>query len=344
MTLQEIKDRVYNDFVVSFENAITPLKKSFFEILANSISGVIHLIYIYLDNVKKESFLNSCSDARVLNFFAPLLRLSLKNATKSKGIVLFTGVNSSVIPSGTKIIYNSNVEYETIEDVTILNGDANVECVSIKEGSLNNTINNISLSLVIPIIGVDNDALCTLGFAGAIDIETIGSLRTRCITKQGDSPQIDNNNYYKTLALEVPNVRASFVSELKNGVGTFGVTVLTNSNNGVPLQSDLDDVEAYFILKKGVPAYTQVEYFLPVIVYQNIDVFLAVNSVQNQELIRQLIKDYIYRFQEAGTIYSFVGLSKIMQENGARLVNPLPTDNITLSLDEVLDVGTTSWS
>lgn len=342
-TLQQIKDRVYNDFVVSFQNVITPLKKSFFEILSNSISASVHLLYLYLDNVKKNSFLHSCTQDRVTSYFAPLLGLSLKEATVSTGIARFTGVDTTTIPSGTKIIYNGSIEFITIGAGVITGGIADIQCTSSKTGTLNNTINNISLSLVVPIAGVDNIVVSTLGFLGAIDPETIESLRGRCITKQGKNPQIDNNNYYKTLALEVPNVRAAFISELKNGGGTFGVTILTNSNNGVPVQSDINAVEAYFIQQNGVPTYALAEYFIPTIIYQNLNILLAVESEENKTFIEQLAKDYIYRFQEPGTPFKFLGLSKILQANGARLSSPLPTATISLQLDEVLDIGSIFW-
>lgn len=344
VTLQEIKNRIYNDFVASFKNAITPLKKSFFEVLANAVSGAIQLLYIYLDNVQKDSFLNSCTQSRVLNYFAPLLRLTQKEATIATGSVIFTGVNGSVVPAGTKVVYNSNLEYQTTVEGTIALGSIEIVCESIETGTVNNTINDISLFLVVPVSGVDNNASSTDGFSGAIDKETIESLRTRCIVKQGDSPLIDNNNYYKSLAMELSNVKAAFIADIKNGTGTFGVTILTYSNDGVAIQADLDEVEAYFVSKNAVPIYVDTQYFLPVIVYQDFEILLAVDNSDNQASVEQLIRDYIYLYQKAGTTFEFLGLSKALQEYSARLISPLPSDNIAIAIDEVLDAGTITWS
>lgn len=344
MNLQEIKNRIYNDFVASFENAITPLRKSFFEILANAISGTFQLLYLFLERVQNDSFLNSCTQSRVLNYFAPLLRLTRKEATIASGTVTFTGINGSVIPVGTKVIYNNNLEYETTVEGTIASGFVDIICNSVEKGSLNNTIGNIQLFLVNPVEGIDNNATSVDGFTGAIDQETIESLRTRCIIKQGDSPQIDNNNYYKSVANELSNVKATFISDLKNGVGTFGVTILTYSNNGVPVQADIDEVEDYFISKNAVPSYAQPEYFLPTIINQNFDILLAVNNTDNQNEVEALLRDYLYRYQEPGETFEFIGLSNILQEKGARLVSPAPTSNIAIASNEVLDVGTITWS
>ncbi len=344
ISLQEIKDRVYNDFVASFQNAITPLKKSFFEVLANAVSGAIQLLYIYLDNVQADSFLNSCTQSRVLNYFAPLNRLVQKEATIATGTVTFTGVESSVIPVGTKIIYNSNLEYETTIEGTISSGFVDIVCESVEKGTVNNTINNITLFLVVPVDGIDNNVVSTDGFSGAIDEETIESLRTRCIVKQGDSPQIDNNNYYKSLAMELSNVKAAFIAELKNGTGTFGVTILTYSNDGVPVQADIDEVEAYFQSNNAVPSYAEPEYFLPTIVSQDFEILLAVNSSDNQTTVEQLLRDYLYLYQESGETFDFLGLSNVLQESSARLISPLPSDSIAIAIDEVLDVGTITWS
>ncbi|MDA0778785.1 MAG: baseplate J/gp47 family protein [Bacteroidetes bacterium] len=342
--MSELKNRIYLDFVASFENAIAPLQKSFFEILSNAMAGVSKLLYIYLDNIQKDSFLNSCTDSRVLNYFAPLNNLTLKEATKSSGTVTFTGVDTTIIPSGTKVIYNGSLEFQTTANGTITGGTVDIVCESVGVGALNNTIGNISLFLSVPVSGVDNTALSTLGFSGAIDDESIGSLRNRTITKQGKSPQIDNGNYYKSLGNEVANVKATFISELKNGVGTFGVTILTQGNNGVPIQADIDAVETHFINESGVPIYVTAEYFLPIIVSQNFDILLSVNNITNQQSIEEAVRDYLYTFQKAGDIFAFLGLSKILQNLGARLVSPAPNVTLAIALDEVVDVGTITWS
>lgn len=343
-TLQEIKDRIYNDFVASFQNAITPLNKSFFEVLANAISGAVQLLYIYLDNVSSDSFLNSCTQSRVLNYFAPLLRLTLKEPTVAEGTVSFTGVETTVIPIGTQVIYNSNIVYETIAEGTIASGAVDIVCQSVEKGTVSNTIGNIQLFLVVPVAGIDNDGFSTVGFSGAIDEETVESLRTRCIIKQGDSPQIDNNNYYKNLGNTLPNVKSTFISELKNGTGTFGVTILTYSNGGIPVQADIDEVEALFDSENAVPIYAETEYFLPTRVVQNFEILLAVNSSENQDDVNQLLMDYVYKFQEAGEDFEFLDLSKALQEKSARLVLPATTASVTLALNEVLDIGTVTWS
>lgn len=342
MDIQTLKNRIYNDFISSFKNAITPLKKSFFEQLSNTLSATFQLQYIYLDRIINDSFLTTCTKDRVINYFAPLKNITRKDATLAKGTVRFTGVESTLIPSETTLTYNE-LEYVTTEDGTIASGYADILCESVETGTLNNTLTNIDIFLSSPIIGIDNKAISIDGFSGAIDEETIESVRTRTKQKFASPTSIDNDNFYKSLANEVPNVKASFISSIKNGVGTFGITILTFSNDGIAVQADIDEVEQYFIDNDAVPTYVEAEYFLPVITSQDFQIQLAVNTTENQESLSQAIRDYLYLTQKPNTTYYFASLAKFIQANGARLVDPLTTDSVVLADNEILDLGTITW-
>jgi len=342
MTIQELKDRIYNDFIAAFKNAITPLKKSFFEQLSNAQAATFQLLYIYLDRILNDSFLTTCTKDRVLGYFAPLKNIERKDPTKSTGIIKFTGVETTVIPSGTILLYN-DLEYQTTADGTITAGIANIDSESVGTGTLNNTLASIDMFLASPIVGIDNKAISVLGFSGAIDKETIESVRTRTKQKFATTTQVDNDNYYKSLANELSNVKATFISDLKNGAGTFGVTILTFSNDGVAVQADIDEVGQYFIDNDAVPTYVEAEYFLPTITDQAFTIQLAINDTTNQDSVSQSIRDYLYLEQKPSTTFEYSGLSDFLQTLGARLVSPLPTDTDLLADDEVLDLGTVTW-
>ena len=342
ISLNDLKNRIYTDFISSFDNAITPVKKSFFDVLSNTIASVSRLQYVYLENVQKESFLNSCSEDRLLNYFSPLNNVTRKTATKSTGIVTFTGVNGSIIPINTKVTHN-NIEFITTSAGTISNNSVDISVESVNSGILNNTLSNIQLFLNIPIEGVDTGLTCLNGITGAIDEETIQNLRIRIINKQATNKEIDSINYYKSIINEVNNVKAGFVSERIYGNGTIGITILTQSNNGVPTQNDLDTVQAYLETRKAIPAYVNVTYFLPTIINQAFTILLSVNNTTNQTKIKKIMQDYIYEYQRLNSNFSYLGLSKILLNNGARLVSPAPTDATTISSVQVLDVGVITW-
>ena len=226
---------------------------------------------------------------------------------------------------------------------TIASGFVDIICNSIEQGTINNTIENISLVLSIPILGVDNGVSSSTGFTGAIDKESIESLRTRTKQKLAIPTNIDNKYFYKSTALDVTNVKAAFVSSLKNGVGTTGITILSYSNNGVPVQADIDAVEQYFIDTQSVPSYVQFEYFIPTIISQDFTIQLIINDSTNQTTIEQLIRDYLYLFVEPNTTFYFSNISDLLQSSGARMNLPLDLGTIVLADDEVLDVGTITW-
>jgi len=342
MNIKDLKNRIYNDFISSFNNAITPLKKSLFEQLSNTLSATFNLIYIYLDRIYNDSFLTTCTSSRVLDYFAPLKNITRKEPTIATGVVRFYGINTTVINSDIGILYNG-LEYKTSEAGAISSGFVDLNCESIGKGTENNTLPNVDLLLSTPINGVDNKATSIDGFSSAIDEETIESVRTRTKQKNATLTQVDNDNFYKSLANELSNVKATFISDIKNGEGTFGVTILTFSNDGVPIQSDIDQVESYFTTNNAVPVYVDAEYFLPTITLQAFSIQLAVTNEDNKTNIEQAIRDYLYLKQKPGTTFQFSGLSDYLQDRGARLTNPDPSSDYAIAADEILDLGVVSW-
>ena len=342
ISLNDLKNRVFTDFISSFDNAITPVKKSFFDVLSNTIASVSRLQYIYLENVQKESFLNSCSEDRLLTYFSPLNNVTKKTATKSVGTVTFTGVNASIIPINTKVTHN-NIEFVTTSAGTISNNSVDISVESVNAGILNNTLSNIQLFLNIPIEGVDTGLTSLNGITGAIDQETIDSLRTRIINKQATSKEIDSINYYKSIINEVNNVKSGFVSERIYGNGTIGITILTKSNNELYCEMIVSKAMGRLETKKAIPAYVNATYFLPTIISQAFTVLLSVDNATNQTKIKKIIQDYIYEYQRLNSSFSYLGLSKILLNNGSRLVSPAPTDATTISSVQVLDVGVVTW-
>jgi len=342
MTILEIKNRIYNDFIASFKNAITPLRQSFFEQISNSIAATINLVYIYIDRVQRESFLTTCTDDRVKTYFAPLKNISQKLATKSKGVVRFYGVDGATIDAGIKLSYNSQ-EYITISSATIASGYADVECESVDAGDITNTSKQIDIYLQSSIEGIDNKAYSEDGFSGAIDDESIDSLRTRAKQKFATASNVNNANYYVSLANELPNVKASFVSSNMHGSGTFGVTILTYSNDGVAIQQDIDEVASYFKEKEAIPEYVECDFFLPKITKIDMQIQLAVNNDSNKKIVKQAAMDYVYLFQKIGGEFSIDNLSKYLQTLGARVISPDTTQSIVTDNNEVLDLGVIEW-
>jgi len=339
LNIEQLKDRIYQDFISSFKNAITPLKKSFFEQMSNSLAGTFLLAYIYLNNISKDSYLTSCTDDRVRDYYAPLKNITQKLATVAVGFIRFYGNDGDIVPTGTTVTYNS-LEYTTIEDGIVASGFVDISSESVEEGTVNNTLSNIDMFLTEEVPGIDNKCLSVDGFGGAIDDELIESVRTRTKQKFATATNIDNDNYYKSLANEVPNIKATFISSNKNGKGTFGVTALVQSGNGEPTQTDIDNIEQYFIDNEAIPTYVECEYFIPTIVYQDLDILLAVGSDENKSKITQLVKDYMYLYQKPSTTFAFSGLATYLQTQGARLSD---TANVTLADNEVLDLGVITW-
>jgi len=277
-----------------------------------------------------------------MTYFAPLKNLVLNPATKAKGILTFTGVNGSIIPLGTKVLYN-NMEFITTEAKTIVSNVASVKAESVNSGSENNTISSISLYLMFPIEGIDNQVFCTDGFTNALDEETKESLRTRCKQRFASPTIIDNDYSYRSKINELSFVKQSFISNLKNGAGSFGVTILTNTTSRVPTEQDMLDVKQYLMDSNSIPSYVAVEFFVPTIISTNFTIILAVDNEANRKIVTDALMDYLYLYQKPNTVFSYKGLADYLQTFGARLNTPLPSTTEDLKDNELIDIGTISW-
>ncbi len=340
MTIKTIKDKIYNDFISSFSGVITPLSKSFFDNFANSLSGMFKLLYIYMDNVSKESFITTCSDTTLLTYFAPLNGVERKTATKSKGTTTFSGVAGSVIPAGTILKYNKLV-FITTAEATITGADIDVLCESVETGEQSNTAENITLELSESIEGIDDNANSTGGFTTATNIEGIEALRYRVKLAISSSVKTENDNYYKSQAMIVENVKSVYISNAKNGAGTLGLTILTET--GTTAQTDIDNVEAHFVDNSLINPAIQVEFFIPTIVHLNLSIQLSQNTEANQSDMVEMIKDYLTIYQKPNKTFYIKDISDYIATKGGRVIVPIQTADITLADDEVIEIGAMTW-
>ncbi len=340
MTIKTIKDKIYNDFISSFAGVITPLSKSFFDNFANSLSGMFKLLYIYMDNVSKESFVTTCSDNTLLTYFAPLFGVERKTATKSKGTITFFGVTGSIIPAGTILKY-SKLEFITTAEATITETNIDVICESVETGEENNTTENITLKLSESLEGIDDEAISTAGFSTATNIESIEALRYRVKLAMSSSVKIENDNFYKSEAMRVENVKSVYISNAKNGAGTLGLTILTET--GMTTQTDIDNVEAHFKDNNLINPAIQVEFFIPTIVHLDLSIQLSQNTESNQNEMVELIKDYLTIYQKPNTTFYIRDISDFVASKGGRVIQPLQTADINLADDEVIKLGNILW-
>ena len=247
--LKDIIERINTDFISRLTGTSETLRVSLASIFSNVVGGASHLLHGHLDYLSKQ--INPLTATGVfLELWAKVYGVIRKPATFAFGNIKFTGTDSSIIPALTKLNIN-NIEYQTDTEVTISGGEIVAQVTCLKAGIVGNVIEGESLSLISPIVGVDNTALVeTNGLAAGTNEELDESLRSRLIDfiQNPDSGGTDTD--YKNWAKEITGVDRAFVYPNHLGLGTVGVA-FTVEDDIIPTAQKVTDVQTHIDIKKA---------------------------------------------------------------------------------------------
>ncbi|MGL5714293.1 MAG: baseplate J/gp47 family protein [Paraclostridium sp.] len=218
-TYQEILDEINNDIKVQIPNLSlddsNPLIK-----INKKMADMFHQMSL-LGQTVYSSYSVDEAGGKALEDRVSWLGLSRLPSKKSSGIVEFTGVAGTFIPSNFRVATQSNKIYYTLNNVTLdSSGNGSVAIESLNGGSDTKSEINTITKIVNPLNGVakvNNSSI----IAGGSDMETDTQLRTRYYTELlglGKSTIISIKNSILT------NTTASKVSIIENDKDAIDVS------------------------------------------------------------------------------------------------------------------------
>lgn len=172
-------------------------------------------------------------------------------ATFASGIVKFSGVAGTAVPSGT-IISAPGVSYQTTAGITLSGVATEVAAECIAAGTIGNQVEGARLSLASAISGVDPNALVVY-MDGGIDVESDDHLRDRVLTRIRTQPMGGDADDYEQWVKSTPGIGSAITrvwcAANEMGVGTvtvrFMLDDLRSAGGGFPITQDLLDVAAH---------------------------------------------------------------------------------------------------
>lgn len=179
--------------------------------------------------------------------WARLYGLERKAATVATGSVTFTGVNTTIIPSGTLVVRSDGAVYETTASGTIALGEATVTAEAQEAGAGGNMDLATVLTLGNTIVGVDAEVTVDSGFDDGTDIETQAALLERLLQRIRQVPQGGSASDYDRWAREIEGVFRTLVVPEARGAGTVDVYFLHEEGTGIgiPTSGQISDVQTY---------------------------------------------------------------------------------------------------
>jgi len=232
-TLDTIYKRIKADMESRLQTTTNITRFSFLGITAFVFAGAIHLTYGFLCILADQLFVDTAT-GMFLDRFGRIYKLPRKAATFATGEVLFSGVDTTVIPAGTEMQNTEGIVYTTISEVTIVSGSAAADIQSETEGAAGNT-DEATLQLLFPTTGLDSEVTTTTAPNGGVDLETDDALRARLLQRIQHPPSSGTVNDYERWALETPGVGVAWglKAEDYKGAGTTGIVIATSDLNVV---------------------------------------------------------------------------------------------------------------
>lgn len=302
-TRSAIIDRIRSDFDSRLDGADSRLPASVLDVKARTYAGACDGLYGYLDWLARQ-ILPDTADADILTRHAGIWKLPRKAAIGAAGIVGMTGIQGSIVPIGTALVRDDDVEFRTTAAATLGLGTTTVAVEEVAGGVAGNTATATVLRFVAPIAGVNAGAVVQApGLVGGAAEEDDEALRARLLARIRTPPTGGSASDYQRWALEVPEVTRAWVFPKWMGVGTVGVTfVLDRREDILPQPADLDAVKAYLDALRPVTA--DVVVFAPTPSPLDLRIRLAPDSPTTRAAVLAELDDFFARDAEPeGTIY-----------------------------------------
>jgi uncharacterized phage protein gp47/JayE len=256
-TLRQVRTMVRDDITSALSGAII-VGNSVLRVISDTNAGLAHLVLRYIDWLARQllpdtaevEWLDRHGDIWLVNADGTTGR---KSATFAAGQVTMTGNYGVVVPSG--MVLSGNVGYETTEQITLGVTATPVAVRATDGGVLGNMNQGDTINLLNAPAGIDSNTTVVVMEGGA-DQESDDLLRARVLFRIQNPPMGGDAADYVAWTTAVAGVTRAWSYPNEMGVGTITVRFmmddLRSSNNGYPLQQDIDAVAAYLDRKRPV--------------------------------------------------------------------------------------------
>ena len=351
-TLQQIIDRIVGDFNSRVENASTFLRRSVFMILARVVGGAHHLLYGFLDFMKRQLFILT-ADAEFLEKHGNEYGIARNVGVKAAGGGSGTGTTGLTVPADTKLQSVSGNVYTVDTAVTIAGGAFTVALTAEDYGQEYNESAGVSLTFVSPISGIDTTVLIgSDGLINGTDEETDDAYRNRLLSRKRQPPHGGADFDYVAWALEVSGTTRAWTIAQYQGAGTFGLAFVRDDDDSiVPTETQRLAMEAYIISHTdpetgrtvGVPVTAEPGFFMIPLVALTVNFTIAIspNTAVVQASVRSRLEDL---FKTEGGPSQTITISQMYEaivsalgENKSKIT--APADDVGASVNQVHVLG-----
>lgn len=251
-TLREVRGLVRDSIRGNLPGADASIPNSVLRVMSDAQGGLCHLNLQYLDWLALQ-LLPDTAEKEWLDRHGSIWLVNSDQTTGRKmpslaqGTLSFLGDGGTVVPAFTRLAYNDNVSYETLDNLVIdADAPSPVRARALDPGTVGNRLAGDEIGSG-GINGVASVNVVVMD--GGTDEETDDELRFRVLKRIREPPMGGAKSDYEKWALAVPGCTRAWCGPLEMGIGTVTVRVLFDDlradNDGWPTQDDLNRVRAY---------------------------------------------------------------------------------------------------
>ena len=258
-SLNSLYTEIKASFASTYNQNVSPLPKSFLNILSKVLAGLMNAVYKYGNFTSKQIFLKTASFEPVTlddgTVIRPLVEVARKYgigeptpATQAELKAQATVIAAGTIPSGTQLTNKATgVIYTTTQDYTVTSGTVNLSILA--SGDATNTggfgvIGNMEIGDIVtfvnPQITAAEASIVTI-LTTAADAEAEDSYRNKAITAAKQERLPNNYLWYREEAEAIGTVRVyPYTSATAGFIDIYVKSTLSGSV--IPTQTQLDEV------------------------------------------------------------------------------------------------------
>lgn len=190
------------------------------------------------------------ADTDYLERHCALRGIARKPAVAASGTVLFNGTPAAAVPLGTEVkTLDGQVYLTTVGGVIAGGGTVSLAAQATIAGIASNQAPSTPVTLTAAPAGVQSDAVIQT-MTGGVDIEADNAMLQRLLDLLREPPAGGNAADYKRWALEVAGITSAYVFDLRRGIGTVDIAIL--SNGAAPSGPLIATVQDYIDARRPV--------------------------------------------------------------------------------------------
>lgn len=241
-TLRELGRQALADLAAAL-GIFAILRSSPLAALTKAAAGLVHGLYGYLDWIARQAVPGTAT-GEFLAFWAALVGIYRKDASKAGGPARFTGTPGSVLPEGARLVRSADGQAFLTTALATIGSDGTLTVTAEAEtaGAAGNGPAGAEMVIASAVTGVLASGTAADVFTGGADQEAEEDFRQRMLDRYQEPPQGGAAGDYAGWAKAVAGVTRAWVAPLGAGPGTVVVYIMLDdaqaANDGFPQGSD----------------------------------------------------------------------------------------------------------